>query len=81
MARYTVVLQPDEIGFFVKVPALKGCITQGRDEEDAVIQAKEAVDAWCDTAKEGGMSIPEDSPVQLEDYGGTVILRIVEVDV
>jgi predicted RNase H-like HicB family nuclease len=41
--KFNVVLKPAEEGFFVSVPALEGCFTEGETEEDAVNNAKEAI--------------------------------------
>jgi antitoxin HicB len=42
--KFNVVLKPaEEGGFFVSVPALEGCFTEGETEEEAVQNAKEAI--------------------------------------
>ncbi len=42
--KFNVVLKPaEEGGFNVTVPALDGCFTQGETEDEAVINAKEAI--------------------------------------
>ena len=40
---YTVVLEPDEEGrgYTVRVPALPGCITEGRSREEALAAVAE----------------------------------------
>jgi len=40
MQRYTIVLEPNypEEGYTVKVPALPGCITYGRNKEEALLK-------------------------------------------
>ncbi|MBT5338619.1 type II toxin-antitoxin system HicB family antitoxin [Candidatus Falkowbacteria bacterium] len=81
MSNFTVVLKQDEPGFFVDVPALPGCNTQGRNEEDAVVQAKDAIVAWCDHATELGVKIPTNVQVNLANYNGNVSLHVVSVDV
>lgn len=41
---YTIVIHPaEEGGFWVSVPALPGCFTQGETEEEAVSMVKEAI--------------------------------------
>jgi predicted RNase H-like HicB family nuclease len=35
----------DEGGYWVKVPALPGCVTQGETLEEALTNAKEAIEA------------------------------------
>lgn len=42
-----VLLEEAEDGWFVvRCPALPGCVSQGRDEQEALANAKEAITAW-----------------------------------
>lgn len=44
-----VVIEPGEDGYFVAhVPALKGCWSQGKTREEALINIKEAVDLYIE---------------------------------
>ena len=44
---FHVTMQPDEDGWMVaECPALPGCVSQGRDEEEALKNIKEAITAW-----------------------------------
>lgn len=44
---FHVVLTPDEDGWIVaKCPALPGCFSQGRTEQEALTNIKEAITAW-----------------------------------
>ena len=54
MARFDVVLTPDlyDGGYTVTVPALPGCITDGRTVEEALENAKEAIDVYLDGSTE-----------------------------
>ena len=48
--RYDVVLDPsDEGGFTVHVPALRGCVSEGDTEEEALENIKDAIACWLDT--------------------------------
>ena len=60
MARYTIVLhpEPEEGGYSVTVPALRGCTTQGDTFEEAVANAHEAIAGWLDTLADLGEPIP-----------------------
>ena len=50
---YEVVLEPsDEGGFTVFVPALRGCISEGDTEEEALENIKDAIQVWLDTRAE-----------------------------
>lgn len=68
MREYTVVLEPNEKagGYTVLVPALPGCITQGKTKEEAIQRAKEAIDAYIQSLEADGEPVPtETSPVEL----------------
>jgi predicted RNase H-like HicB family nuclease len=42
-----VTLEPAEDGWIVaECPALPGCVSQGRNEEEAMVNIKEAITAW-----------------------------------
>jgi predicted RNase H-like HicB family nuclease len=44
---FHVSLEPAEDGWIVaQCPALPGCVSQGRDEEEALENIKEAITAW-----------------------------------
>ncbi len=59
-----VVIQRDETGYYVaEVPALPGCVSQGRTEAEAKENIKEAIIGWLtvmnDRAKQGKMPTVE----------------------
>jgi predicted RNase H-like HicB family nuclease len=42
-----VTMEPVEDGWImIQCPALPGCITQGRDEQEAIANIKEAITGW-----------------------------------
>lgn len=44
---FHVVLHPEEDGWIVaECPALPGCVSQGRDEKEALASIREAITAW-----------------------------------
>ena len=44
-----ILIEEDEDGFFVaEVPALPGCLSQGKTEEEARSNIKEAVEGWLE---------------------------------
>ena len=44
---FHIVLTPDEDGWIVaECPALPGCISQGKTEQEAIANIKEAITAW-----------------------------------
>ncbi len=73
MRRYTVILTPDleEGGFTVRVPALPGCNTQGDTREEALANAREAIEGYLETLKELGRPIPEE-----QEHPETVVIDV-----
>lgn len=56
----TIIYWSDEDQAFVaEIPELPGCMTHGISQEEALANAKEAIQLWLDTAKEFGDPIPE----------------------
>jgi predicted RNase H-like HicB family nuclease len=44
---FHVTLEKDEEGWFVaECPALLGCVSQGKDEKEAIENIQEAIRAW-----------------------------------
>ena len=75
---YTVFImpgEPDEGGYWVKVPALPGCATQGETVEEALTNAKEAIEAYVLSLKDRGLVVPEEGM----DSSGLISMVSVEV--
>ena len=69
--RYTILLHPEEEGgFSVTVPALDGCVTQGDTFEEAIENARDAIEGHLAVLKKHGWDIPIERqpivPVSLE---------------
>jgi len=60
--KYTIILEPNypEEGYTVRVPALPGCITYGRNKEEAMERAKEAIEGFIEGLQKAGESVPEE---------------------
>lgn len=61
--RYTILIHPgdpDETGYWVEVPALPGCFTQGETIEQCIERAAEAIEGHLQTLVELGEPIPEE---------------------
>ena len=44
-----VVIEKDEFGYYsAEVPALPGCLSQGRSREEAIENIKEAIEGWLE---------------------------------
>ena len=61
MHKYEIIIywSKEDEAFIAEVPELSGCIAHGESPEDALKNAKEAIQLWIDTAKEFGDPIPE----------------------
>jgi predicted RNase H-like HicB family nuclease len=55
--KYTVILEKgQEPGYVARVPALKGCVSQGDSREEAVSHIKEDIEALL----ENGLPVPSE---------------------
>jgi predicted RNase H-like HicB family nuclease len=44
-----VIIEKDESGYYVaEVPALPGCLSQGKTYEEALTNIKEAIEGWLE---------------------------------
>ena len=59
---YTVILHLDEeySGYWVEVPALLGCVSQGKSKEEALVNIKEAIELHLECLAEDSESIPKE---------------------
>ena len=56
-----VIIYPGEDGYWIaECPSLPGCITQGRDREEAVTNMKEAIRVYVKTLEDDHLPVPED---------------------
>jgi antitoxin HicB len=57
--KYRVLIEQDEDGVYVaEVPALPGCISQGKTREEAVENIREAIAAYLESLEAHGDPIP-----------------------
>jgi len=61
-------------GFFVSIPLLPGCMSDGESLDEAYDNIQEAKEEWFSSMLERGMKIPE--PVEQEEYSGKFIIRL-----
>lgn len=60
--KYTIFIQPDKpSGYYVTVPALPGCFSSGKTVEEAIKNAKEAIDLHLEALEELQQPIMEDT--------------------
>ncbi len=68
---YKIRLQKEpDGGFTVSVPALPGCITFGKDMDEAIIMAKEAIELYIESLVDHGDEVPTEN--NMFEYSITV---------
>jgi antitoxin HicB len=66
--KYNIVIEPGEDGWFVvTVPALPGCITQGKTVEEAEANAKEAIGAYLESLIRHQKQVPDQARVSIRE--------------
>jgi predicted RNase H-like HicB family nuclease len=60
MNRYEIIIywSNEDRAFVAEVPQLPGCMAHGSSYEEALANAKEAIQLWVDTAIEFGDPVP-----------------------
>jgi predicted RNase H-like HicB family nuclease len=63
--RYPIAIEPgdEKHAFGVVVPDVPGCFSAGDTLDEAISNAKEAIELWLETVIEDGGSVPEPSPI------------------
>lgn len=63
---YSIVIHPNEAddvpGYWVEVPALPGCFTQGRTVEEAGAMAEDAIRCYLEAVLRRGGAVPDEEP-------------------
>lgn len=78
MKRFTYTIEirpadPDETGYWVSVPALPGCFTQGETYDEAIANAEEAITGHLEALIKEGQPIPQEPhPTERVVVGVTV---------
>ena len=61
---YSVVVHPaEEGGFWVEVPALPGCYSQGETVDEALVNVREAIGLYLEALRDDGQDVPKDADV------------------
>jgi predicted RNase H-like HicB family nuclease len=56
---YKVILEAqEEGGYTTYVPALPGCVSQGKTREDAIANIREAIDLYLESLRERKVALP-----------------------
>lgn len=63
---FTVLFEPsEEGGYTATVPALPGCISEGKDLDEAKQNIKEAIELHLESMLEDGETIPDEGVVEV----------------
>ncbi len=63
---YTVIFEPaEEGGYTVRVPALRGCYTEGDSLTEAKMMAKEAIACYLESLQKDGLPFPKEDDVTI----------------
>lgn len=73
---YRIEMVPDEGGWFVSIPDLPGCISQGETPQEALEMIREAQELWLEVALEDGRPIPLPANSHEYDYSGKFNVRV-----
>lgn len=56
-----VILYPGEDGYWVaECPSLPGCVSQGKNKEDAILNIREAIQGYIEALQQDNLPVPED---------------------
>ena len=59
--KYTVIIEKgQESGFVAYVPALKGCVSQGKTKIETLKNIKEAMEVYIEALIEDGLPVPNE---------------------
>mgnify|MGYP001589030143 CR=1 FL=1 len=59
--KYAVILEKgQESGYVAQVPALRGCVSQGKTKEEALANVKEAIEVYIEALLEDGLPVPQE---------------------
>jgi predicted RNase H-like HicB family nuclease len=59
--KYTVVIEKGhESGYVAYAPALKGCVSQGKTKNQALINLKQAMEGYIEALIEDGLPVPNE---------------------
>ena len=66
--------------YFIKVPNLSGCVTEGNDLADALDMAQDAISMWLCDAEDSNENIPSASNIFSLEHDKSEFVNLVAVD-
>ncbi len=77
---FTAVVKPEGNKCYARVPDITGCVTTGKDIEDAIVQITDALSGCLVVWEDQGLPIPEATPQQSIEHDSEDLLTLVSVD-
>lgn len=77
---YTAIFTEKDGTVYARVPDLKGCITTGKNLQDAIEQMEDAMSAWLCVAEDEAFDIPNATPQQKIEHTKNDTLSIIKAD-
>lgn len=77
---FTAVITPEEGKCYVRVPDIPGCVTTGRDIEDAVAQITDALSGCLVVWEDQGLPVPPATIQKDIPHDAADVLTLVSVD-
>jgi predicted RNase H-like HicB family nuclease len=77
---YTAVFTKDGGKVFAKVPDLDGCVTSGKNIDDAIDNMADAMAGWLTVAEDEGLPIPEPTKQENIKHGKDDVLSLIKAD-
>src|SRR3954470_5142931 len=71
-----IVFDPRDNIYVARIPELENCHTHGNTPEEALANAREAIELWLETAKEKKIPVPE--PIIRKKFSGKFVVRTPE---
>ena len=73
---YRIEMKPCDWGWYVKIPDLPGCMSQGETPEEAIEMIRDAQRLWLQVALEDGRPVPQPSDEDNDNYSGRFNVRV-----
>ena len=65
--QFLVTLEPDEDGYIVaECPALPGCLSQGKNRDEALANIREAIEGYLASLRKHGEPLPSTEVASVE---------------
>lgn len=77
---FTAVITPEDGKCYVRVPDITGCVTTGKDIEDAVAQITDALSGCLVVWEDQGLTIPPATPQPEVPHDKADVLTLISVD-